>query len=94
MPLFETVTDLNEGAPVLRRRRYGVIEVVDGRFRCIRLRPLPKIITGIGVLLGQAWHRRLAGDRLWVYYNQPVRFSNFLVLKYAVSGRETSMASV
>ena len=36
MPLFETITDLAEGAERLRCRRYGVIEVADGRFRDTR----------------------------------------------------------
>ena len=42
MPLFDTITDLTEGADWLRRRPYGVIEVADGRFCRVLLRPLPK----------------------------------------------------
>ena len=95
MPLFETVTNLIEGAEVLRRRPYGVIEVADGRLRCIRLRPFPKIVTAPGILLFGDWqHRSRAGDRMLIYYNQPRRFRNFLVLKYAVSHRQTGMATL
>ena len=92
MPLFETVTDLAEGAETLRRRRYGVIEVADGRFRRIVLRPFPKIVSVPGILLIGGWHHRhRRGDHLRLYYNQPRRFSNFLVLKYIESARDTSM---
>ncbi len=39
-------------------------------------------------------HRYCAGDRIWLYYNQPRRFRNFLVLRYVVSNRDTSLATV
>ncbi len=62
MPLFETVTNLIEGADRLRRRRYGMIEVADGRFRRVVLRPLPKIVSAPGILfLGQWRHRHRPG---------------------------------
>jgi hypothetical protein len=92
---FETVTDLAAGAETLTRRRYGIIEMAEGRFRGVRLRPFPKIVSAPGILLfGNAYHRYFHGDRLWLYYNQPLRFPNFLTLKYVVSGRETSLASL
>lgn len=95
MPLFTTITDLKEDAEVLRRRPYGVIEFADGRFRRIRLRPYPRLITGPEVLLvGNNIHRHRRGDRLWLYYNQPQRCPNFLVLKYVVSTRQTSLGSL
>lgn len=95
MPLFETVTDLEEGAETLRRRRYGVIEVAEGRLRRIVLRPFPKIISVPGILLFGGWrHRHRPGDCLRLYYNQPRRFSNFLVLKYFESARATSLGTV
>lgn len=95
MPLFETVTDLQEGAETLRRRPYGVIEVVDGRFRRVVLRPFRKIVTAPGILLIGGWrHEHRQGDRLRLFYNQPRRFRNFLVLKYIESNRNTSMATL
>lgn len=95
MPLFETITDLAAGAEVLKRRAYGLIEMVDGRFRQVRLRPFPKIISAPEILLfGNRFHSRAHGDRFWLYYNQPRRHSNFLVLKYAVAARATSFASL
>jgi hypothetical protein len=95
MRLFETVTDLIDGADLLRRRSYGVIEVAGGRFRRVVLRPLPKIVSAPGILLIGGWrHRRQSGDCIRLFYNQPRRFSNFLVLKYAESTRGTSMGTV
>ena len=95
MRCFETVTDLEAGAETLRRRAYGVIEMVDGRFRRIRLRPFPKIISTAEIfLLGGRFHRRGRGDRFWLYYNQPRRYPNFLVLKYVVSTQEASFGSL
>ena len=94
-PLFETVTDLSSGADVLRRRAYGVIEAVEGRFRRIRLRPLPKLASVPEILLvGGTIHRHRCGDRCLVYYNQPRRFRNFLAVKYVVSGRGTKLGTV
>jgi hypothetical protein len=94
-PLFETVTDLHHQADVLRRRPYGVIEVADGRFRRVVLRPWSKIVSGLEILLiGGAYHRFRPGDRLWLYYNQPRRYRNFLAVKYVVSARDTSMTTL
>ena len=52
-PLFETVANLHDGAEVLRRRAYGLIEAAGGRFRRVVLRPFPKLIDrqGVGILL-------------------------------------------
>ncbi len=95
MPLFETVTDFAGGLETLRRRRYGVIEVADRRFRRIVLRPFPKVVSAPGILLfGQWHHRHHRGDSVRLYYNQPRRFSNFLVLKYIESGRDTSLGTL
>src|SRR5438270_13446375 len=88
--LYETVHDLHVGAAILRRRRYGVIEVVDGRLRRIRLRPLPKLISLLGVRWDAWWRGRRAGDRCWVYYNQPLGCSSFLAVAHVVSGARTS----
>jgi hypothetical protein len=95
MPFFEKITDLAAGAETLKQRAYGVIEMVDGRFRQVRLRPFPKIISVPEILLfGQNFHHRARGDRYWLYYNQPRRFPNFLVLKYVVSAQATSFGSL
>ena len=95
MPFFDKITNLTTGAETLRRRRYGVIEVVDGQFRSVLLRPWPKILVGPEVLWVGNWlHQRRRGDRLLLYYNQPLRFPNFLALAYALSSRETSVRTI
>ena len=92
MPLLQTVTDLAGGPDVLLRRAYGVIEVADGHFCRVLLRPFPKIISAPEILLFGGWHhRRRPGDRCLLYYNQPWRFPQFLVLRYVVSARQTTM---
>ncbi len=91
-PLFETVVDLSDGAEILARRPYGVIELVEGQFRQVRLRPFAKFISVPEISLLGGWHhRRRPGDLVRLYYNQPWRFRNFLVLKYIVSARQTTM---
>ncbi len=92
--LFETVTDLRTDAATLRRRRYGIIEVRGRRFTAIHLRPWPKFVSLLGAMWGQWYHRHSRGDRLWLYYNQPRRHPKFLALKYVVSSRNTSWASI
>jgi hypothetical protein len=93
--LFQTVTDLAEGADVLRRRPYGMIEARDGRFHRISLRPLPKFISLPEILfLGNYFHRRRAGDRCVLYYDQPRRMPNFLAVKYLQSDRDTSLGTL
>jgi hypothetical protein len=94
-PLFQTITDLTAGAEELRARRYGVIEAQDGHFYRVRLRPFPKIGSVPEILLlGDAYHRLVGGDRCLLYYNQPRRHSNFLAVKYLVSARGTRLATV
>jgi hypothetical protein len=95
MRLYETITRLDQGADALRRGRYGVIEAQDGRFQRVVLRPYPKFASVPQVvLLGGLLHGHLHGDRCLLYYNQPRRFSNFLVLKYIQSSQDGSLASL
>ncbi len=93
--LFQTIDDLRLGRDVLRTRRYGVIEVRNGCFQQIRLRPFPKIASLPGVVWFGGWrHRVEPGDWFRLYYNQPRQHANFLILKYVVSGSEGSLASL
>ena len=94
MPLFETVTDLVSGADVLRRRRYGVIEVVDGELVRVALRPFPKFCLLHEPIWGDWYHTSVAGDRCRLYYNQPRGFANFLALKYLLSSRGATLRTV
>lgn len=91
---FDTVTDLKRQAAVVRRRRYGLIEVTEGEFVRIHLRPLPKSISMAGIAFGRWWwHSLIESDSCWLYYNQPRRFPNFLALKYVVSTVGTRFAT-
>ncbi len=93
--LFESVTNLQEGEPILRRRRYGVIEVERQEFRQIRLRPFPKLVLLPEIVwVGEWQHRHRAGDRCLIYYNQPWRYRNFLAVTYMVSAKDTTLATV
>lgn len=90
-PLFETVTDLRDGADVLRARAHGIIHAEGGRFCRVVLRPFAKLISVPEILLLGGWyHRHWNADRCLLYYDQPWRFPNFLVVKYVVSGRGTT----
>jgi len=90
----ETVHDFHAQADVVRRRRYGVIDVRGGRLHRIVLRPLPKLISWPDLTLFGAWqHRHRAGDRCLLYYNQPRGSDNFLALKYVVSYRDATLAT-
>jgi hypothetical protein len=89
--VFETVTDLHDGADLLCRRAHGAIEAAEGRFRRVVLRPFPTLISVPEILLLGGWyHRRRSGDCCRLYYDQPWRFPNFLVVKYVVSAHGTA----
>jgi hypothetical protein len=95
VPLFETVTDLYRQAETIKRRPYGVIEMSDGRLQRVVLRPFPKYVSLFEALFwGGFCHRRFPGDRLRLFYNQPRLHPNYLSLKYAVSSRDTTMATM
>lgn len=93
--LYETVTDINAEAEVVRRRRFGVIEAVDGEFRRVIFRPWPKWISIPEVLFLSAWiHRRRRRDRCLLYFDQSWRQPNYLAVKYLLTYGGTSYASV
>lgn len=95
MPLFETVTIPGLESEVIRRRRYGVIEMVNGRLAAVHLRPFPKYVSVFeAVWWANHYHRRVSGDRCRLYYNQPRKYPNYLALKYMISSRDTSLASM
>src|SRR5262245_32718347 len=94
MPLFETITDLAAAADVVRRRRYGVIETIDGRLVRVVLRPFPKIATATGIRLwGAVGHRLRRGRRCRLYFNQPRRHAGFLNLQYVETTRDADYAT-
>lgn len=93
-PLWETAYSLTADADLLRLRRYGMIEVVDGELSRIVLRPYPKLISAPEVW----WDQRARGsaakvDACRLYYDQPLLMPNFLALKYIASSRGATYAS-
>jgi hypothetical protein len=95
MPLLETITDLRTGEDAIRRRRYGVIAMRDGHLQSIQLRPWPKLISLAEALWLGGMHRRLlAGDRCWLYYDQPLLHRNFLAVKYVLAARDCTFATL
>src|SRR5262245_44077947 len=94
MAWLETVTDLEAGAETIRGRHYGIIETVGGRLWKLRFRPWPKLAMMADVVWLCGLYRRPAtGNRCWLYFNQPLRHSNFLALKYVVSTRDCTLAT-
>ena len=94
--LFESVYDLQgESAERIRRRAYGVIEVVAGELFRIRLKPWPKLISVAEVnWMGQRTHlHSRPSDQCLLYYNQPRFHRNFLAVKYVVSNLGTTLAT-
>ena len=95
MAVFETVSDISAGADVLRVRRYGVIAAERGRLVAIHLRPFPKLVSAADLAVLGRWQRRLTReDSCWLYYNQPRWHSNFLALKYILSGHKATIATI
>jgi len=92
---IRTLDDPFADGDSLRRGRYGVIEVVEGRLKAIHLRRFPKIISALEIeTLGRRRHGRQPGDRCLVYYNQPRACPNYLALKYVVSHRDCTFATI
>jgi len=94
MAWFETITDLTAQAETIRQRRYGVIETANGQFERLVFRPWPKLATMPDVVSLPFLQRRpVAGNRCWLYFNQPLQHSNFLALKYVVSSQDCTLAT-
>jgi hypothetical protein len=89
------VTGLDDSGEreLLRRGRYGVIETADERLVRIRLRRWPRRAGPLDLVRGRSFHHHRLTNRCLVYYNQPVGHDAFLALKFAVSGRGTSLAT-
>lgn len=89
-----TLTDPFADCEIVRRGRYGVIEVVCGRLKAIHLRAWPKIASALEIeFWGRRWHETKPGDRCLLYYNQPRSCPNYLALKYVVSQRDCTLAT-
>jgi hypothetical protein len=90
-----TITDWQAGREALQRRRYGVIEAAGGRLVAVHLRAWPKLLSWPEIWpTRRHYHARGDVDQCFLYYNQPRRFQNFLALKYLVSTRGASYATL
>ena len=91
--MWQTIESLD--ADLIRSRRYGVIEIVEGHFTTLQFRPWPKIVSLVDILwFGKRYHAQTPGDQCWLYYNQPRRCPNFLALTYVLSTRNCTLATV
>ena len=89
--LFESIRRFDDHVRLIEKRRYGLIEIRDGRFYAIHFRPWPKVITALEVrTIGRWRHHHLHRDRCLLYFNQPLRHQNFLALKYVLTSRGSS----
>jgi hypothetical protein len=81
--------------PMIRAMRYGVIETAGGCLQAVHVRLFPKWLALPELLpVGERYHAGGAADRCLLYFNQPRSCPNFLALKYAVSTRATSYATL
>ncbi|MCE9604058.1 MAG: hypothetical protein K8U03_04060 [Planctomycetia bacterium] len=94
MLLYETITDLSSSAEVVVRRRYGVIETIEGQLLRVTYRPFPKVSTELGTrFFGQLAHRLLRGNRCRLYFNQPRSCPKFIALQYVETTRDADYAT-
>lgn len=92
---FETVRDLDTQAEVIRRRRYGVIEVSGRSLSAVHFRPWPKRVSLLGAWWDRFWiHGRADADRCWLYFNHPLGSPEYLSLNYFVSGGGAGFSTV
>ena len=95
MALFDTVYDIIADAEKIKRRSYGMIEVVDGSLVGIHLRPWPKLISGIEAKWADGWgKKRTQKNQSQVYFSQPIGHRNYLALSYAVTTLQTTWATL
>lgn len=93
-PLFETITQFDSPPKSLAKRRFGVIETQAGQLSAIHVRPYPQVCSLRELWpIGDRYHAKGTEDRCWLYYNQPLRASRFLALRYVVSTKGTSYAT-
>jgi hypothetical protein len=94
-PRSATITDWDAGREALCRPGHGVIESAGGRLVAVHLRYWPKLLSWPELWpAGPSYHAAGPVDRCLLYYNQPRRYPNFLALKYVVSTRGASYATL
>ena len=95
-PLIESIRDIEANQTILRKRPYGVIEAVKGRFVRVQLRPWPKYASLLEVhwLHAMKKSKRHEQDVCRLFYNQPMGHRNFLTLSYVESSLNTQVRTI
>lgn len=89
---ISSLADWHAAQETVTRRRYGVIEVRDGRLTSLSFRPWPALVSAAYVGSIGGWqHTHLHRNRCLLYYNQPRRHRQFLALKYVVTTAGTTL---
>jgi hypothetical protein len=93
--LVESIREIEANRETLRKRPYGVIEVLQGRFVRVQLRPWPKYASLLEVHWLQAMKsKRHQQDGCRLFYNQPMGHRNFLTLSYVESSLNTQLKTI
>ena len=95
--IFDTVpaADLQNERLKLKKRPYGMIEVINEQFTQIQLRPWPKFLSGIEAKWADGWGRkRSQKNQSQVFYSQPLSQRNYLTLTYAITTLQTSWTTL
>ena len=91
---MQPLENCDAAADAIRRYRYGVIETTGSQLVAIHFRRWPKLLSWPEIWpAGPVYHARGEPDRCLLYYNQPLRYSNFLALKYIVTTQGTAYAT-
>ncbi len=90
--LIESIRKIEANQETLRQRPYGMIEVVQGQFVRVQLRPWPKYASRLEAHWLQAMRsKRHRQDVCRLFYNQPMGHRNFLTLSYVESSLNTQL---
>ena len=92
--LFQSIPNLQQHESTIRKRPYGVIEILDGQLKAIHFRPWPKVISVTEAKWLGGWqHKRRGRNQCLLYFNQPFAHRNYLALKYIVTSFGTTYRS-
>ena len=77
------------------QHRYGILETAVGELVAIHFRPWPKLLSWPEIWpVGGRYHGRGEVDGCLLYYNRPIWHSRFLALRYIVTTKGTSYATL
>jgi hypothetical protein len=92
---FETVRDIHRDSQTIARRAYGVVEIIDGKFEAVRLRPFPTMISSVeAAWFGRYQQRCGLSNGCRLYYNQPAGHRSYLALVYVVTTLNATLTTL